>query len=466
MYSTNVVRKEVPEDTANKQSQRGKSLYQAIWRWHFYAGILFAPILIMLAVTGGVYLFKPQIEPILYKDLYYVHQGKQEVSADQQIKQVKEIYPRATILSFRPSDERKRSSEVGIINQDHEMTVFVNPYTNKIVGTLGNEGKLMEVMKKLHGEIMVGTIGDRIVELSACWIMILLVTGVYLWWPREGNAQRFGTLIPRFTKGKRIFWRDLHAVPAFWLSLFAALLIMTGLPWAGVWGNNVNKLATSTQSGYPTGLWDSVPESTAPTKNVSIKVPWSAENMSLPKSRTGRGIQQLTVDQVIGLANKQKVHSGYSINLPHGKKGVYTVSVFPPLPKDQATLHIDQYSGKVLADLRYKDYGWMAKIIEVGIALHEGHYFGLPNQILGAAVCLGLIGVSVSGLLMWWKRKPQGKLGAPSVSNSFNLMKGVALIIVAFGLFFPLVGVSLLIVLFLDWFVIKKVPFMKKYLSA
>ncbi|MGO4119048.1 PepSY domain-containing protein, partial [Rhizobium ruizarguesonis] len=59
-----------------------------------------------------------------------------------------------------------------------------------------------------------------------------------------------------------------------------------------------------------------------------------------------------------------------------------------------------------------------------------------------------------------------GKLGAPALPKNFKLMKGVALIVVAFGLFFPLVGISLLVVLLLDWLVIRRIPAVKRFLSA
>ncbi|MFP3126612.1 PepSY domain-containing protein [Ectobacillus funiculus] len=92
---------------------------------------------------------------------------------------------------------------------------------------------------------------------------------------------------------------------------------------------------------------------------------------------------------------------------------MYTVAVSPDKPERQATLHIDQYNGKVLADLRFADYGVLAKAISMGVALHEGRYFGLANQLLDLIICLGLIGVSVTGVLMWWKRKPSSNIGSP-----------------------------------------------------
>lgn len=45
---------------------RASSHYQRIWRWHFYAGLFAAPFLILLSLTGIVYLFKPQLDNLLY----------------------------------------------------------------------------------------------------------------------------------------------------------------------------------------------------------------------------------------------------------------------------------------------------------------------------------------------------------------------------------------------------------------
>ena len=43
------------------------SLYRAIWRWHFYAGLVVLPFLLWLAITGGLYLYKPEIEALVYR---------------------------------------------------------------------------------------------------------------------------------------------------------------------------------------------------------------------------------------------------------------------------------------------------------------------------------------------------------------------------------------------------------------
>lgn len=44
--------------------KNGRDFYALAWRWHFYAGLFVAPFMILLALTGIVYLFKPQLDEI------------------------------------------------------------------------------------------------------------------------------------------------------------------------------------------------------------------------------------------------------------------------------------------------------------------------------------------------------------------------------------------------------------------
>jgi uncharacterized iron-regulated membrane protein len=168
-----------------KKQKLGNSLYRTVWRWHFYAGILFTPFLVILAVTGSVYLFKPQIEQVLYQEYYEVNPQGEKEPASLQIEEVKKLYPDALVTSYRPGETDDRSSEVGIVSHDESLTVFMNPYTGESMGTLKDEDRIMDKIEEIHGELMAGTLGDRIVELAACWAIVLIVTGLFLWFPKR-----------------------------------------------------------------------------------------------------------------------------------------------------------------------------------------------------------------------------------------------------------------------------------------
>lgn len=446
-----------------KERKSTSAIYKTIWRWHFYAGLIVAPFLIILAITGSIYLFKPQIEQQLYQDYYEVTPTGEKSSADQQIATVKKSYPEASVTSYRPGEAEDRSSEVGIRLNNETYTIFMDPYTGEEVGKLNNSDRIMDKIEKIHGELMIGTLGDRIVELVTCWAIVLIITGLYLWFPRK-NKGMAGVLYPRIKKGGKVFRRDLHAVPAFWVTGGMLFLIMTGLPWSGFWGNNFQNIVTNAGMGYPPSIWvGSAPASITKTKEVA-DVPWAAENLDVPASSL-QDYKPLAIDHLLQVAKREGIDPSYTIYIPQTKKGVYTFSAFPAKAQNEITMHIDQYSGAVLADYRYENYHLMGKIIAWGITLHKGSQFGLANQLMGLLICLGILLTAVSGLYLWLKRKPSKKLGAPS-APSVKTMKGFLAILILLGLLFPLVGLSLIVVWLFDWVVIQRIPSMKQYFNA
>ncbi|PEZ82990.1 PepSY domain-containing protein [Bacillus sp. AFS017274] len=443
--------------------QPNTSLYRTVWRWHFYAGIIFAPLLIILAVTGSIYLFKPQIEQVLYQNYQEIIPQGEKIPASQQIETVKKLYPDAVVTKYHPGENASRSSEVSITSNNESLTIFIDPYTGKSIGELNDEDKIMDKIEEIHGELMAGTLGDRIVELAACWAVVLIVSGLYLWYPKN-KLNLSGVLFPRINKGKNTFRRDLHAVPAFWISAGMLFLIMTGLPWSGFWGSNFQSAATNSGSGYPPSIWTgSAPTSLIKTKDIA-DVPWAAENLDVPISDI-QGFIPLSIDDVVTIANREGMHPSYSINIPQETDGVYTLSAFPPKAQDEATIHIDQYSGAVLADYRYEHYGLIGKIVAWGITLHKGTQFGLINQIISLLICIGIMLVAFSGFYLWWKRKPKKGLGAPKAPPIKN-MKFFLFLLIGLGILFPLVGLSLIVVWLIDWLIIKRISAVKKFLNA
>ena len=110
----------------------------------------------------------------------------------------------------------------------------------------------------------------------------------------------------------------------------------------------------------------------------------------------------------------------------------------------QRVVHLDQYTGKSLIDMSFADYGPLGKGLEWGINVHMGQEFGLANQILMLCVCLAIVLLAVSAAVMWWKRRPAGRLGVPPMSEQPATLYGVLAILAVGGVIFPLVGASML----------------------
>ncbi|NJO41680.1 MAG: PepSY domain-containing protein [Cyanobacteria bacterium CRU_2_1] len=457
--------------------------YRTVWRWHFYAGLFVIPFMLILAITGIIYLFKPQLDTVMYPDRLFVQPTGTLLPYTQQLEAVQTAYPEATVAKFIPNIAPDRSSEVELkLADDQTLTAFVNPYTAQVLGDRDEDNNLQAIVRKIHGELMIGKTGDYLVELAACWGLVLLITGLYLWLPRNGFTL-WGTFIPRLRSGRRIFWRDLHAVPGFYGIVLVAFLILTGLPWSGFWGETFVQV----WNRFPAPMWNDVPQSTVLTGSLNQQgtqtVPWAVERLPMPQSDASEHQHQhnpelssgdretippstpVNLDSIIALAQAKNAPPGFSVSFPEGETGVYTISAFPDDPTQEVTMHMDQYSGTVLADVRWQDYGWLPKTVEMGIAIHMGKYFGIGNQLLMLLACLIVILLSVSGAVMWWRRRPANRLGAPALPEYVQSWKVPMAIVAVLGIAFPLVGFSLLAVLLLDYFVLSRIPSLKRTLN-
>lgn len=430
-------------------------LYPTIWRWHFYAGLFVAPFAIFLAVTGALYLFQSQIENWLYRDLFLVAPQAQSIAADAQVAAALAAFRGSKAEAYTPPLSATRSALVRIETPDsRELTVAVNPHSGKVLGAINERWRFNQVVFYLHGELLLGPVGQAMMELAASWAFVMLITGLYLWWPRNGNAI-FGVLLPRLRASGRVLLRDLHAVTAVWVAALLIFLILTGLPWSLVSGALLNDLAANIGKGTPdNGLGFGAGGSTT-VNSATLAEGWAtthAEHLAGPAtSASGPRAKPLPLDQVVAIARHlDGVAPPYEIRLPVDAHGVFTVVTNPDDPAGTAFVHLDQYTGRIIRAIRWDDFGPLSKAISLGVSLHEGRYFGIANQLLGLCACLGLVGMVTAAIVMWWRRRPPGTLGVPDSKPQARIGGGVITAAVILGVLMPLLGASLIVILVFD----------------
>lgn len=191
----------------------GGNLYRTLWRWHFYAGLAIIPFVLMLSVTGAMFLFKPQLdrwEEQAFRNLPAMAQ----VAPSRQRAAALAAYPGAMLHSFRLPEQAGDAAMAHLMLADGTMEdVFVSP-AGRVMGAIEPDGRLSAIIQHLHGRLLAGRAGGWLVEAAGSWAIVLVVTGLYLWWPRGRAAA--GVLWPRIGAGRRVLWRDLHAVTGFW----------------------------------------------------------------------------------------------------------------------------------------------------------------------------------------------------------------------------------------------------------
>jgi uncharacterized iron-regulated membrane protein len=442
---------------------RALARHRLLWRWHFYAGLFVMPLLLVLAITGTLYCFQPQIEPLLYHDRMIVDArtgprlNQQVLLAKASAAEPHDATPTTAVIN---TDPRRSAEFVFRMQSGSSESIYLDPYTGAVFGRLSVENRLMKQIRNLHRGLMLGKTGEIAMELAGCWTLVMIGTGIALWWPKA--RQTSGRFVPRLSSFRgRAWWRELHAVGGAWLALGALFFVLSGLPWSSTWGKQFKALATSAQLGYPPGAWGRAHvHSAKPSTNMADpsmagmkmddlplpQTPWAVGDTRVPNSAADTANATIPLDQVVAIASQAGVRDSYDIALPTTPQGVYTVSYFPADPQAERTLHIDRYSGRILSDIAYRDYGRVAQWISYGTSLHMGRYFGVANQILASAASLGLAAMSVSGFVMWRKRKPGRALGAPSrpvLNPPMNIWIGA---LMALGIVFPMMGLTMLIV--------------------
>lgn len=501
-------------DASAAPALTASSLYRAVWRWHFYAGLLVLPFLAWLAITGALFVYHDAIDGAVHADLLTVPTAP----ADAVPRPHSDVLAAALAaqpgrwFKYTPPATPTHSAEVGVRTADGAMVaVYVDPYQARVLGTLSDRGTVGWTIRKLHSLKYFGTVPRGLIEMSAGWALLLLATGVYLWWPRGRKA---GVITVRGTPKQRVYWRDLHAATGLIVGVGLAFLAITGMPWSVLWGAKANEWANGHNYGYPAGVRVQLPMSGQPLADTA-HLPWTLQHTQVPGSvvpvtvaagaataptapvanvaadnphalhdgsafaepadatehaehaghgdHLSHGAHQahapsrppaLDIDAVMAQVQRLQLAPGYTVNPPLGAQGVFTASVYPHDLARQRVVHLDQYTGQPLLDMSYADYGLLGRWLEWGINVHLGQEFGVANQVLLLAVCAGIVLLCVSGAVMWFKRRPAGGWGVPPLPAQRRALVGVWAVLAVGGVLFPLVGASLVVMAAVDALVV------------
>ena len=432
------------------RSSQASALYRNLWRWHFYAGLFVIPFIIMLSLTGAVYLFKPQIENFEergYRNLPVAD----AVAPSAQVQAALGAFPGARFDNYRLPENAGDAALVhlGLVDGSAMRDVFVSP-EGQVLGSLDPDWRIAELMSRIHGSLLIGEAGSWLVELAASWAIVMIITGLYLWWPKgkQGGRGLAGTVWPR----RRTMLRDLHAVTGFWVAGLALVLLVSGLPWANVWGEAFKTVRA--QAGWVQGKqdWKTGGGGHAEHDHAAMM---AAQEAGMPTT---------TINAIVAKARAERLAFPVTVS-PPGEKMVWTVKSNTQNRPLRATLTYDLSDGRLLSRETFAERHPIDRAVGYGIAWHEGHLFGWLNQLIGLATAIALITMAVTGFLMWRRRKPYGVLGAPSISANPARLRGVVAIMLVLAALLPLLAASLLLVWLLDRFVLPRLPVVSRWLG-
>lgn len=430
------------------------ALYRTIWRWHFYAGLFVIPFVLLLATTGSLYLFKPQIDvweegawrgpPMTSEEAF--------VSPDDQVAAAQAALPGAVLRNYRlpRAVSEPAAVSVGLLDSDVVREVFISP-SGRVTAVVDPEQRWSNWLARLHGSLLMGLPGGLLVETAASWAIVLILSGLYLWWPRGRGLA--GVLWPRLSRKGRLVWRDLHAVTGFWVSGLALVLLVSGLPWTDGWATVFRLVRVQagwinqTPQDWKAGVAVGGAIATDHAAHLEHDIPASVATAPSPSAT-----RPVTFSTIVRLAKAERLPFPVIIQPPHAPS-----RFGPPNGPDWKltseaqnrplirTITFDARTAAVTGRQGFSEKHTMDRVINYGIAWHEGQLLGRTNQLIGVLTGVALIIIAVSGTVMWWRRRASGNgFDAPPLPAGRG--RGLLFLLIVPALFLPMMALSLLLI--------------------
>jgi uncharacterized iron-regulated membrane protein len=404
------------------------ALYQWLWRWHGYAGLFVIPFIFWMALTGLPYVWENEIENAFHPEFRDLTPQASRLSYEEQLAAAQDVAGEMPLRQVTADHDPRHATQFIFGPQGDPLSVFINPYDGSVITSMKEWSRLVFATKSLHGLTFIEPYGSWLLELLACWGIVLCITGVYLWWPRMQAWRVWGVFVPRLSSDGRTRWRDLHAVTGFYVAVVLVGYLLTGLPWTAFWGG---KILGGVQGAFGQGF----PMTLTAFSGLNSKEP-AANAKPLP------------IDAFVRFGLDQNLPGPIMVEMPGIPMGTVHVRNRVKRGRDEIHFQLDLFTAKPVATTRWEDLPSSQKVVATGINLHEGQLFGRATQILSTVLACIFMLLAGAGFLTWWKRRPQGRLDWPSHIAPIRVPAFVKSGACVLGLLFPLFGASLLVCLF------------------
>lgn len=370
-------------------------------RLHFFAGVLCAPLILVAAVTGFLYAVSPTVERIVHHDLLTATvQDAPAVPVSEQVTAARAAFPDLPLAGVRLGGDDETTRVLFADTDLPESTtraVFVDPYSGDVKGDSTQYGSsaalpLRHWLSQGHRMLWLGDAGRLYSELAAGWLGVLAVGGLVMWWQR--HRRNPGRMLRTGGRGRTRTMRR-HGATGTVLAVSMVFLTVTGLTWSSVSGTNIGQVRSALAWQEPA---------------VSASIP----GVEVASGGFVRGLNPGPVDRVAATA-REELRAPVTLTPPAADGEAWTAKenrASYRLTTDAVS--IDWATGQVTDRVDFRDWPLAAQATSWLIQLHMGTLFGLPNQLVLAALAAAIVVMVVWGYAMWFRRRGRNHVLAPA----------------------------------------------------
>ncbi|RYA22224.1 hypothetical protein CRU96_14230 [Malaciobacter halophilus] len=351
---------------------------------HSMLGIVSVLFLSIIGITGAFLSFEKDITEFLNPKVYNInYKNKTAIDKKLLIQKIQKEH-NLKVLAIRVYSDPKKAfvlvtpPKEGATSKK-KVLYYINPYTGEITTSL-NARTFFLVNRYLHKDLMIGIIGKNIVAISTIILIILSLSGLYLYYKPLKYNIKSAMKINFLAKGKRLYYK-LHTVFGIYFLLAFLIMSLSGLFWSYEWYKNaIYKLADVQipKFAHKTGNKKRVYNSLDLNKTMIVLDIFN-KNIKDYEVLTIRKIRK-SDNFLVSYLKKESAH--------HKAFNTVTISI---------------EKNKILNHKKYEDKRVGEKVIASMLPIHSGEFFGLFFKIIFLIASASLLMFSITGLLLFKK---------------------------------------------------------------
>jgi uncharacterized iron-regulated membrane protein len=380
--------------------QRGKSKFKKAIGWlHLWLGIGSGLIVILLGLTGCLFVFQKEISAIVYRKqinvaipnntttlpLSRLSANAEKALGDSiKIGFITAYKDQGKAWEFGAYKEGNRKAFWYLDAVGYYYVAHVNPYNGQVTGIKNYKYDFFTLVKMLHWSLLINhPVGQQLIAWSTFIFTIMLITGLVLWWPKNLKKANFDKSfkIKWKAKFKRLNY-DLHSVPGFYTLLISLILALTGMLFAFEWLNNT-VYAIASLNAPKTEHKNFTSDTTKLTQGNGLDIAFETAKKAFA-----------TKDRISIAPATEKAAPIYATGYV-GQETYYHYD----------ELQIDQYSGKILSRSNYASQNAGEKLSAMNYDIHVGAILGLPGKVVAFFASFVAMTLPISGFIIWRGRK-------------------------------------------------------------
>ncbi|MBD1385082.1 PepSY domain-containing protein [Mucilaginibacter rigui] len=370
---------------------------------HRWLGFISGLVVFIVSITGCIFCFQDEIQDAIHHHRTVQNTGKPYVQPSQLINEVKKAYPGASSDFIYYYGAERPAAVYANLGKDIYELVYLNPYTGKITYHEKLQTNFFVIVEYIHLYLLLPpAIGKWVVGVSVIIFMVIMITGLILWWPKRKSDRKRSFTIKWGGRWRRINY-DLHNVLGFYATSIAIILSITGLAIA----------------------FEPVSKAIYNTANVGRNIKYEDE-VTEPKSdslkRAGLANKPV-VDIAFAYARQQS--PGAEMFLIHNDpalSGAIGVGAYPTSMRyaGASGYEFDKYNGKLLKTYAYDKKSPGLKLNEMNYDIHVGQIGGLTTKIIAFLASLICASLPITGFIIWLGKRKKSKSKGKKVRDAVH----------------------------------------------